>query len=132
MSELTIIQVIEMELCRLDFSDEQIVSIFFKKNAHVPAKYSDEIHANIRTVFTDEYGILVCAEEGVTYDAKLRDNFAERKTGSLADAMMVKRLAEKILGNFYIRVNNPVIPTKIFIKEEDAIDWLRERIKLQE
>lgn len=129
MSELTIIRTIDMELCQVTFSDEHIVSIYFKKDAHVPAKYSDEIHGHIRTIFADKYCILVCADEGVTYDAKLRDNFAERKTGSIADAILVKRLAERILGNFYIRANNPAVPTKMFTKESDAIDWLRERLK---
>jgi len=34
-------------------------------------------------------------------------------------------LASSIIGNFYIKFNNPSIPTKLFKTEDEALDWLK-------
>jgi len=43
---------------------------------------------------------------------------------TIADAFVVQSQALKIVANFYLKFNKPARPTKIFHKEEDAIDWL--------
>ena len=44
---------------------------------------------------------------------------------TIADAFVINSIALKIVGNFYIRYNKPVRPTRIFNNEEDALIWLR-------
>ncbi|MCW3070417.1 MAG: hypothetical protein JWO44_307 [Bacteroidetes bacterium] len=53
-------------------------------------------------------------------------NYAASKDheGAIASAMIITSTANKLIGNFYINVNKPVIPTKIFSSEEKAIEWL--------
>lgn len=48
----------------------------------------------------------------------------ESNAYTIADAFVVKSDALKIVGNFYLRFNKPVRPTKIFSSEEDAVSWL--------
>jgi len=43
---------------------------------------------------------------------------------TIADAYVVGSSALKLIGNFYIKVNRPVRPTKIFSNETEALDWL--------
>lgn len=43
---------------------------------------------------------------------------------TLADAFVARNLAQKLLVNFYIKFNQPAKPTKAFINEEEAIEWL--------
>lgn len=43
---------------------------------------------------------------------------------SCADALVITSLPQKIIGNFYLKINQPSIPTSLFSKEEDAIKWL--------
>jgi hypothetical protein len=38
--------------------------------------------------------------------------------------MVIKILGQRILGNFYIKFQKPMIPTKIFNNHEDALEWL--------
>lgn len=45
---------------------------------------------------------------------------------SKADAFVIKSLAQKILANFYLRINKPERPTKFFNKKEEALDWLKQ------
>lgn len=41
-----------------------------------------------------------------------------------AEAYITQSLAQRILGNFYVRFNKPRIPARMFTSERDAIDWL--------
>ena len=42
---------------------------------------------------------------------------------TLSDAIVVKRLSQKILADFYLRHNKPVKPTKIFYSLDNAYEW---------
>jgi len=44
----------------------------------------------------------------------------------LAYAMLADSMPVVLLSNFFIRVNKPKIPTRLFKKEEEAIKWLRQ------
>jgi len=46
-----------------------------------------------------------------------------------ADAIVVTSLAQKIIGNFYLKINRPPIPTKLFSKQEEAEKWLLQFVK---
>ena len=43
---------------------------------------------------------------------------------SYAEAYVVKSLALRIMGNFYLKVKKPLNLTRMFITREDAIHWL--------
>ena len=40
-------------------------------------------------------------------------------------AIVAKSLASKIVSNFFIRFNKPFTPTKIFMTEAKAVEWLK-------
>ena len=44
---------------------------------------------------------------------------------SIAEAYIIKSMAQKIIANFYMRVNKPVVPTRFFQDKEDAEEWLK-------
>ena len=53
--------------------------------------------------------------------------FSASEAGSIytiADAMIVKNLAQNIMVSFYLKINKPIRPTKPFSYENDAINWL--------
>ncbi len=43
----------------------------------------------------------------------------------IATAIIVKNLATRLMGNFFILFNKPPSPTSLFTTEEDAMIWLR-------
>lgn len=47
----------------------------------------------------------------------------------VADALVVRSLSEKLIANFYIRINKPKIPTRLFNNEESAIKWLQKMLR---
>ncbi|HRE75153.1 MAG TPA: hypothetical protein PK798_08550 [Flavobacteriales bacterium] len=42
-----------------------------------------------------------------------------------ADAFVISSLAQRIIANFYIKVQRPKVPTRFFNNEELALNWLR-------
>lgn len=48
---------------------------------------------------------------------------------TIASAIVCNSLAHKLLGNFFIKVQKPLRPTKMFSSEEEAVIWLKSFIK---
>jgi hypothetical protein len=52
---------------------------------------------------------------------------------TVADAMLVKTMAHKIVGNFYLNFHKPVRPTRLFTDKLEALKWLgtfKDRIEM--
>lgn len=60
-----------------------------------------------------------------------RDFLASEKgcEGIIAGAFLINSSIGRIIGNFIIHINRPLIPTKIFTKEVKAKKWLSKYIK---
>jgi hypothetical protein len=56
-----------------------------------------------------------------------RDYWAKKESCpySKADAFMIKSVAMKLIANFYLRLNKPQRPTRMFVDEREAIKWLK-------
>ncbi|NBG67214.1 DUF7793 family protein [Acidiluteibacter ferrifornacis] len=68
-------------------------------------------------------------KEFINFTDEARSTFVnEQKKDATAFkmALLIKGLADKIVANFFIRYNKPIVPTKIFSKREKAIAWLLE------
>ncbi len=52
---------------------------------------------------------------------------SEGNKQTIADAIVIKSLAQKIIGNFYLKFNRPVKPTRIFNTASEAYQWLLEQ-----
>lgn len=45
-----------------------------------------------------------------------------------AVALLVKTPVSSIIGNFFLGLNKPSFPTKLFTEKEEAIFWLKEHV----
>lgn len=50
---------------------------------------------------------------------------AEANKYGKADAFVIHTLAQKIIGNFYLKFHKPKVPTKFFQSKEKALKWLK-------
>jgi hypothetical protein len=48
----------------------------------------------------------------------------EAQQNLIADAIVVSSLPQRVLWNFYLRINRPKKPARIFNTEKEAVDWL--------
>lgn len=61
---------------------------------------------------------------GITPEARKYSATEESGKYTLANAVIVKSLASRILFNFYLNINKPIVPTKGFVTKKEAFDWL--------
>jgi hypothetical protein len=43
----------------------------------------------------------------------------------IAEALLINSIANRLTANFYLKVNKPHSPTRVFTDEEKALKWLR-------
>jgi hypothetical protein len=75
------------------------------------------------------YLIEVEGEAYTTREARELAASSKHATHHGAVALCSSKLAYKLLGNLYIRINKPKAPTRFFSDREEAIKWLRAQMK---
>ena len=75
--------------------------------------------------------VLMDARNIKSSDRESRVYATGKETASVvgAFAILVGGPVSKIVGNFFLRVNKPPYPTRLFTSEDEAIAWLRGFIK---
>lgn len=53
----------------------------------------------------------------------------EIQTFTLALAILISSAVSRVIGNFFIGLNKPPYPVKLFTSEEKALDWLKTFVK---
>jgi hypothetical protein len=61
---------------------------------------------------------------GITSEARNFAALPESGEFTIANAVLISSLANKMLLNFFLKINKPIVPTKGFTSEEDAFEWL--------
>jgi hypothetical protein len=72
------------------------------------------------------YPNLVYVDHFLNVDPECRKYAATEESNryTVADALVVNSVALRLIANFYVKVNKPVRPTKIFTSVDDAVSWL--------
>ncbi|MBA2613995.1 MAG: hypothetical protein H0U95_18675 [Bacteroidetes bacterium] len=125
---------ITTQKCEVTFLEEGIVENYIKPGIVVEAvdleelkKISSELAGN------KPYVIIVTSGELASFSKEARELSASKSfiTNAVAKAIVVDSIAKKIIGNFYLRVNKPYLPTKLFSDRAEALTWLRSIINKQ-
>jgi hypothetical protein len=72
------------------------------------------------------YPNLIFISQFLNAEADFRNYAAGEESNRFtkADAFVVNSVALKLIGNFYIRFNKPLRPTRIFTSAKEATSWL--------
>jgi hypothetical protein len=75
--------------------------------------------------------VLFIANEFSLPSKESREYLAQKESlpYSLADAYVINSFPQKLAANFYLKVNKPSRPTKMFTNTEEALKWLKTYIK---
>lgn len=122
-------------LYSIEFQNDVLKGIFIAEN--LEKKDVVKIIAERRKV-TDKYGkkpllIDITKVKKISREARLYLSSAESNEGLTAAAIIAPNGFAKALANFFIRVNliNPMIPTKMFTSEKEALKWLEQYKQVQ-
>lgn len=75
----------------------------------------------------EKYLFLTEPEQGSNIDEAARVLLASEKGNRFTykNAILCSSIIHEMIGNFFIRMDNPVVPTKLFNSRDRALDWLK-------
>ncbi|HEY1038843.1 MAG TPA: hypothetical protein VGF30_05520 [Bacteroidia bacterium] len=68
--------------------------------------------------------VITSPHNSITREARESANTAENYKYCIAQAIVVKSLATRVLGNFFVRFAKQHCPHRLFQSREDALEWL--------
>ncbi len=120
--------VVEIEEAIVSLREDGIVHVHFKKYVEITV----ELQGRMYDIYNEICGnghkpFLFTADEFFSITKEARDNaiIMEGLYPGSASAVLATSLAYKLVANFYLIVNKPKSPYKVFNNEEDAVEWLK-------
>ena len=95
--------------------------------AEVELEHARENTRVVRELSGDEvYPILIDIRKIRSISKEARDHFAmrDRKPGVVAIAMLVSSPLSQIIGNFFLGLNQPAVPARMFNDKLKAEEWI--------
>ena len=116
-------------------NDQVVVTLRSDRIVHVSFLPNTEITVEFQQVLVDMYNEITGGEKSlflfdggefvsITKEARENAVVIEDSTPTKASAIVVKNLGQKIIADFYYKVNRPKQPYKVFWQSDKAIEWL--------
>jgi UPF0288 family protein (methanogenesis marker protein 3) len=129
-----VLEFIEHEKVTVSKRSDLIIHVEFKPNIEITVEFQDELVAMYnqltggkKSLFIFEGGEFV----SITKEARENAITIEDNTPTRASAIVVRNLAQKIVADFYYKINKPKQPFKVFWSFEKGIIWLQS-LKIQD
>lgn len=120
------------EYASLEYTDDGILEYRYTPGAMVDLEFARSIVRDARELLGDDAPVPSLVEPGNVkeFTREARTYFAESEDNravSSSVALMVESPATRIIGNVFMKVSKPRIPTKLFTNRDAARAWLLER-----
>ena len=123
-----IIDSLQLPHTKIELRDDGIIQFFYGDNLNYTMKETEElIDATVKMTKGVVHKMLRIPGKFSTIDMEVM-KYISRGNGtlfSLADSFVLYSLPQRILGNFYLKTNKPLVPTKLFNKIDEAEVWLK-------
>ena len=125
-AELAKSEIIQFEYYAIFLRNDNIVQIHMQNNFECELEDSQRILECIKQVSKEKkYPLLAIYSDFNSFSKEAKD-FVSVSTATVADALVGNGVAFKIIGNFYLRINKPIRPTRLFNDVESALQWLKQ------
>ncbi len=112
--------------------EDGIVRTKIKPGSEVTVEYARENSAAVNSLFTGKKFPLLIDSRGIksmTRDARNQFTTKGRETNTLAFAIIIDSPLSRVIGNFFMGINKPAVPTRLFDNEVEAVKWLKPYVK---
>lgn len=123
------VQIIEHELFIIGKRSDDIIHVKFLTNTEITVELQSlllknyiEITQGKDSCFIFEGGEFV----SITKEARENAILIEKQSPDCASAIIIRNLGQKLIADFYYKVNKPKKPFKVFTDFEKAIEWLKD------
>jgi hypothetical protein len=100
-----------------------------KPNLDIVLEHAIENSKIVSSFFVDKkFPILIDARniKSMSYEARHHFSAHGRETKTNAFGIIIGSSISRVLGNFYLGINKPTVPTRLFDNEQDSINWLKQ------
>lgn len=121
-------QTIDLKRVSVQLREDGIMHVHIKQGADMGISDAIQVVKAMGQLGNQKkFPVLVDCEEFATVDKEAREFWAKRKANiyTNADAVAYHSFAHKMVAEFYINNNKPEVPTKVFLDNESAIEWLK-------
>lgn len=123
-----IIERLKVAHTKVELRDDGIIQFFYGDNITYTMKETEELeNAVIKITKGVVHKSLRIAGKFSNIDIEVM-KYLSRGKGTLftlADSFVLHSMAQKLLANFYLKINKPVLPTKFFTEITEADQWLQ-------
>jgi hypothetical protein len=122
----------ELKASTVSLRQDGIIEFLIKPNVTLNAADAREIvDATNEIGEGKKYPLLITAGSFSLVDTEVRyyASSPEANRFTIASAILVNNVAQKLMGNAYIKFNQPPTPTRLFTDKNQAIGWLKTFLK---
>lgn len=119
---------IEMTCFHTWMGEDNIVRTKIKKGAEVSLQCARENTNLVNSFYKGKkFPLLIDATDIKSISREARNQFSSknRETYVKAYGIIVSSLISRVIANFFMNINKPTIPTKLFENEQEAEKWLK-------
>lgn len=98
-----------------------------KQGAEVSLEHAQENSVVVNSLYRDKKFPLIVDARGIksmTREARKHFSTEGRSTNVTSFAIIIGAPISKMIGNFFMGINKPAIPARLFTSEEEAKKWL--------
>ena len=110
---------------------QNIVEVTIHKHQIFDTKHVHEVKMiNKKLTGNKPYGYIGIKNEFavITKQAKILMASEKIAKNTVAKALIIQGLSDRILANFYLKINKPFTQTKVFTNKNEAIKWLEKML----
>ncbi len=104
-----------------------------KPGADVTLKEARENSEAVNSFYTGKKFPLLVDARGIrsmTREARSQFSLKGRESGVNAFAIVIDSSISKVVGNFFMGLNKPAVPARLFTDETEALKWLKQKDKV--
>ncbi|MBL7932336.1 MAG: hypothetical protein JNL60_10560 [Bacteroidia bacterium] len=124
---MQLIQEIVFNYAKVQLFEGGLIRIEMTSSEKIGLKESKEMNRAVGVLSKGKEAlILMLADELASFDKEAME-FSASDEGlkySIAEAMVVKSITQRLTANLYLRIVKPKKPSKIFNSEKEALKWL--------
>ena len=116
---------LKTDFVKMTYENEMLRNTFLQYSHIDLEKAREFIDLNNKLVQNDVFAGITTAQAGVSFSKEARALLAIRVNNIYAAALISDRISIRVIANFFIKINKPDYPTKLFPDEKTALAWIK-------
>lgn len=124
-------EIIENRISKVALRQDGILHIDILKEEHFDVKDYDDLMESAKRIGKGLRFLNLITVGNYTLadsNARKKSTCLEGSLYKMADAFVIESMSQKIVANFYMKVNRPIVPTQFFTSQTEALKWLKSHI----